>query len=156
MEQKIIKQEKNPFLNREELVIEIKSDITPSFDEVKKIIGKDENLIVVKKVETNFGKKVFTADAVVYESAEAKDKIETIPKKVRKKMEEDKKAADEAAKAEADAPKEEAPAPAEEPKAEEPKEDKPKAEEPKEDKPKEDKPKEDKPKEDKPAEGKKE
>ena len=41
MESKIIKQEKNPFLDREELTLEIKNEVAPSFDEVKTEIGKD-------------------------------------------------------------------------------------------------------------------
>jgi len=96
MKSKIIKQEKNPFLEREDLILEIESEATPSFDEVKTEIGKDANLIVVKKINTNFGRQVFLVEAVVYDSIEAKEKIETIPQKVRKKMEAEKKAEEEA------------------------------------------------------------
>jgi len=104
MESKIIKKEKNPFLEREELTLEIKNETAPSFDEVKTEIGKDADLIVVKKVNTNFGRQVFIVEAVVYDSKEAKGKIETVPQKVRKKIAGEKKAADEAAKkAEAEA-----------------------------------------------------
>ena len=128
METKIVKKEKNPFLSREEIVLEIESENTPTFEEIKKEIGSDENLIVVKRVNSNFGKQKFSVEAVVYDSAEAKEKIETVPQKVRKKMEAEKKAAEdaakkaeeeakkaeeeakEAAKAEAEKPAEEAPA----------------------------------------------
>ena len=145
---KIIKQEKNPFLEREELVLEIQSDSTPTSDEVKKEIlaargipsekgtdvpslsGKDAELTVIKKINTSFGKRIFTVEAVVYDNAEAKKKIETIPQKVRKKMEADKKAeiesarkaeeeakkTEEEAKAAVEAPEE---TPVEEPKIEE-------------------------------------
>jgi ribosomal protein S24E len=95
---KILKQEKNPFLEREEIVIEFQQDTTPSFEEVKQTIGKDPVLTVVKKVNTNFGRKTFLAEAVVYNTIEAKKKIEVIPKKLKKKMQEEEKAAAEAAK----------------------------------------------------------
>jgi len=104
MESKIIKEKKNPFLGRTELILEIKNEVAPSFDEVKTEIGKDADLIVVKKVNTNFGRQVFIVEAVVYDNAEAKAKIETIPQKVRKKMAEEAKTAAEATKkAEAEA-----------------------------------------------------
>jgi ribosomal protein S24E len=130
MELKIIKQEKNPFLEREEFTLEITNNVAPSFEEVKTELKKDPELTVVKKVHTNFGRQTFKVEAVVYDNKEAKNKVETIPQKIRKKMEADKKAAAEAAKkAEAEAKKaeEEAKAtPTEEPKTETP------AEEPKE------------------------
>jgi len=140
---KIIKQEKNPFLEREELTIEINSEAAPSEEEVKKTIGKDEKLIVVKKVNTNFGRKKFIAEAVVYESEEAKKKVETVPQKVRKKMAEEekakkeaeKKAKEEEAKAKAEAEAEELSEPSSEEKpAEETKEEKPIESKPEEEK----------------------
>ena len=128
MESKIVKKEKNPFLSREELILEIESEKTPTFEEIKKEIGSDENLIVVKRVNSNFGKQKFSVEAVVYDSTEAKEKIETVPQKVRKKMEAEKKAAEDAAKkaaeeakkAEEEAKAAEAETPAEEPKEEAP------------------------------------
>ena len=103
---KIIKQEKNPFLEREELTIQITNPATPTYDEVKEAIGKDKELTIVKKINTNFGRKIFTAEAVVYDNTEAKKKIETIPKKTKKKIQAEEKAAAEAAKkAEAEAKK---------------------------------------------------
>jgi ribosomal protein S24E len=126
METKIIKEKKNPFLERTEFELEIKNITAPTFDEVKAELGKDAELTIVKKVNTSFGKQVFKVEAVVYDSMEAKDKVETIPQKVRKKMaeeakkaeEEAKKAAAEAKKAEEEAKAAEAEAPAEEPAAE--------------------------------------
>ena len=104
MESKIIKEEKNPFLERMEFELEIRNEVAPSFDDVKTELGKDADLTVVKKVNTNFGKQVFKVEAVVYDNKEAKEKIETVPQKVRKKMAEEQKAADDAAKkAEAEA-----------------------------------------------------
>ncbi|MCD4771147.1 hypothetical protein K8R30_01890 [archaeon] len=123
MKSKIIKQEKNPFLQREEFVLEIASEVAPTEAEVKKKIGKDEDLIVVKKINTNFGRQKFMTEVVVYDDKEAKRKIETIPQKVRKKMEADEKAAKEEESkkvaAEAEAAKVEAEKPIEETKEEE-------------------------------------
>jgi ribosomal protein S24E len=125
MKLEIIKQEKNPFLQREELTIEITADSAPSTSEVIAKLGKDEALTVIKKINTNFGQHKFLTEAVIYDNIEARKNIETIPQKVRKKMAADKKAeedsakkkaqeeakavkeAEEAAKAEAETPKEE-------------------------------------------------
>ena len=123
MNTKIIKQEKNPFLQREEITLEIKNPNTPNEDEVKTAIGKDPSLTVIKKINTSFGTQTFTAEVVVYDNKEAMKKIETIPKKIRKKIKADEKAAKEAeAKAQAEAeakPEEPSPeTPTEEPKKE--------------------------------------
>jgi len=118
MKTKVIKQEKNPFLQREELIVEITSEAAPSTSEAVTALGKDEALTVIKKINTNFGRQTFLVEAVVYDSAEAKEKIETIPQKVRKKMEADKKAAEEEAKKKAAKEAEEAKAAEEAAKAE--------------------------------------
>ncbi len=125
MESKIIKQDTNPFLEREEFLIEIMSDVAPTKESVVSELGKDAELTIVRKIHTNFGRQSFLADVVVYTSVEAKDKYTVIPKKVRIKMEierKEKEAAEkkvkkdevkaaaeaaEAAKAEAEAPVEE-------------------------------------------------
>lgn len=125
MKLKIIKQEKNPFLEREELTLEITSEAAPSAAEVMAELGKDEALTVIKKINTNFGRQTFLTQVVVYDNIEARKKVETIPQKVRKKMAAEeaeaakKKAAEEAAaaetaKTEAEAAKAEAEKPAEE------------------------------------------
>jgi ribosomal protein S24E len=93
---KIIKQEKNPFLSRKEIILEMNSETAPKIEDVKNAIGKDENLTIVKRINSNFGKHVFTADVLVYDNLEAKDKIEVIPQKIRKKLAVEKKAEEEA------------------------------------------------------------
>ena len=112
MELKIIKQEKNPFLEREEFILEVQNEVAPSLEEVKTELKKDSELTVVKKIHTNFGRQTFKVEAVVDDNTEAKNKVETIPKKTRKKMEADKKSAAETKakeeKAEAEAKKAEA------------------------------------------------
>ena len=99
---KIISNIKNPFLDREELLIEITGDVPPSNEEVKTFTGKDANTVVVNTIRTAFGKQTFVADVFIYNSIESKEKIQTIPQKVRKKMAEEqaaaKKAEEEAAK----------------------------------------------------------
>lgn len=94
MESKILKQTKNPFLHREEFVLQVISDKNPSFNEIKQAIGKDESLTIVKSVSGNFGRGSFNAEAVVYDSEENRKKVEKISRKERKKLaEEAKKAA---------------------------------------------------------------
>lgn len=72
----ILKQNKNPFLNREELQVEIKSEATPSFEEVKSALEKDPELTIIKRIDSNFGTKTFHADVFVYDNKEAKDRVE--------------------------------------------------------------------------------
>jgi ribosomal protein S24E len=98
MEAKITKRNKNVFLHREEIAMEVLNEISPSFAEIKKEIGGDENLVVVKKIEGNFGRQSFSAQIFVYEDEASKNKIEVIPQKVRKKLADEKKAAAGAAK----------------------------------------------------------
>jgi ribosomal protein S24E len=98
MKLEIIKQEKNPFLQREELTLKITSESAPSASDVISELGRDKELTVIKKINTNFGRQTFLTQVVVYDNAEAKKEIETIPQKVRKKMEAEKKAAAETEK----------------------------------------------------------
>ena len=107
MKSEILTQTKNPFLQREEITIQITNPTTPTYDEVKSAIGKDAALTIVKKVNTNFGRQTFTAEAVVYDNAKAKKHVEVIPQKVRKKMEADEKSAAEAKSKEEATPAEE-------------------------------------------------
>jgi len=90
---KIIKKEKNPLLYREDMTIELKTDSNPSNEDIKEAVGGNKELIVVKRINANFGKHSFLSEAVVYESKEAMNKVEVIPQKVRKKLEEEAKKA---------------------------------------------------------------
>lgn len=103
MEGKITKQERNPFLKREEIIFEIKAESVPSASEIISELKKDETLTVVKKINTAFGKKKFLAEILVYDSKEIRNEIEVIPKKVKKKIEADRKAAEAEAKKKAKA-----------------------------------------------------
>ncbi len=103
MEAKIIKQTKNVLLKRTDYILEIKSNANPGEEAIKDFLGKDKDLTIVQKITSNFGKNTFMAEAVVYDSKESKTQVVTIPKKVRKEMEEVKKKADADAKKKADA-----------------------------------------------------
>ncbi|MFH1452188.1 MAG: hypothetical protein ABIF88_03380 [archaeon] len=91
METKIIESKKNPFLEREEIVFEVKSDVTPKISDIKKTLGKDENLIDVRKINSNFGRHTFIVEIFAYDNLEAREKIEVIPKKIKKKIASEKK-----------------------------------------------------------------
>lgn len=95
MKSTIIKQESNPFLEREEFLIEIISESQPTKEEIVEDLGKDKNLTIIRKIHNNFGKQSFIVDILVYETEEAKEKYTVIPKKIRKKMEAEKKKAEE-------------------------------------------------------------
>lgn len=97
MKIKILSQIENPLLSRLELKVEIESTSTPTKKEVISAIKKEENLTVIRKITSNFGKKLFIADILVYDNKEAKEKYTFISKKVRIKMEAEKKAAEETA-----------------------------------------------------------
>jgi ribosomal protein S24E len=121
---KIIEKKENPLLSRTELLAEITFEkATPSNEEIKKQIASelktDENLVVVKNIDTHFGSMNATVIAFVYNSKEDIEKIEPKPK--------EKKGAKKPAEKPAEAPKKETPKeekPAEAPKKEEAKEEK--------------------------------
>jgi len=93
MELKSIGQKKNPFFNREEVVYECNSEITPSKKDLQQKIGEKisipESQITITKVDARFGNKKFIIYAYGYHSAEEKQKIEFKP--VKKKKEKKKK-----------------------------------------------------------------
>lgn len=82
----IIKQDKNPFLHREEILFEIQSQSAPSFEQVKQQLGKDEKLTVIKKISNNFGSHKFLVQAFVYESEAKKQELEKLPRAQAKKI----------------------------------------------------------------------
>jgi len=89
MKTKIVQQKKNPFLEREEFLIEIVANSTPTESEINEELGKDDDLTIIRKINTNFGIHKFIADVIVYDTKEAKEKNLILPQKVRKKMEEE-------------------------------------------------------------------
>jgi len=92
METKIISQKSNPFLEREEFLMEIRSDVTPTYAKIKEELGKDNDLTIVNKITTRFGTNKSVANIIVYNNAEAMKKNQVLPQKLRKKLEEERKA----------------------------------------------------------------
>lgn len=92
MEMKKLQEKKNPHLSRDELILEISSTSTPKKEEVRDLIKKDKELVVVRNVHSPFGKNKFIAEVLVYDSIEAKKVTEVISRKERDKIKEEKKA----------------------------------------------------------------
>ncbi len=86
---KIQKQFKNLLLLREEYSLKIESDTNPTFANVKEALKKEGDLTIVKNVRGGFGNNNFNAEVIVYDSQEAKDKVEKISRKARKKLKEE-------------------------------------------------------------------
>ena len=97
---KISNQTENRLLSRKEVDGEIDfKGATPSNDELAKSIASNlkstPDLVVVKKIYTEFGKTHATFDAIVYDNKEAKDTAEKMTKHMKEKQ---KKAAEDAKK----------------------------------------------------------
>ncbi len=112
MQLNITEKKDNLLLERVEVLGTITFEgVTPSNSEVTEAIAKalksDASLVVLKGIHTKFSEQVADVIALVYKTAEAKAKFETVTKHVKKKAEEVAKAAAEEKKEEA-APKEEA------------------------------------------------
>jgi len=121
---KIIQEIENPLFSRKEIQFEIDSEITPSHEEIIKLISEkfstDASKIKIHKIEGKFGVKKFLIIVDIYNSKEDKESYEIKTKKQReaekksreeeaKKLAEEKKKAEEekAAKAESEKPIEE-------------------------------------------------
>jgi ribosomal protein S24E len=106
MKFKIIKQSKSELLNREEFFLEVSASKNPTRDEVISFLKKDPELCIVKEIQGNFGRDIFEVNVFVYSDLKSKEKTEYIPRKIKKKLDEEKKKAEEARlKVEAEAKK---------------------------------------------------
>ena len=78
MKTKIIDEKKNPLFDRKEVILEVESEITPSHAEVGKIISEkfktSSEAFQIKKIQGNFGSKIFKISANIYPSKEEKEK----------------------------------------------------------------------------------
>lgn len=87
---KILNDTKNNLLKRREIIAEVESHGNPGFTNVAKMMAETakakEDVIVIKRIGSEFGQSKFTIEALVYDSVEAKTKIEPKPK-VKKKAE---------------------------------------------------------------------
>lgn len=87
----IIEEKINPLLKRKELILRIESNNNPKKEEIITLLKEKPEVVVIKKIKGNFGKNVFDVEVFIYENEDAKNKFEYIPKKIRKKLEEEKK-----------------------------------------------------------------
>lgn len=89
-----INEHDNPLLKRKEVTLQVNSESAPTFEDIKQHLAKnseDNEKIVVKRVNTTFGTNQSTAEVFIYATKQDKDRIETIPRKVREKMEKEAK-----------------------------------------------------------------
>ncbi|MBI4044688.1 MAG: hypothetical protein HY392_03190 [Candidatus Diapherotrites archaeon] len=75
MDLKIVSRQKNPFLEREEIIFEGQSDKqTPSRKDIRErliaLTNASQDTMLVKKVENRFGSHGFTGTAFVYQTAD--------------------------------------------------------------------------------------
>ena len=92
MQLKIVNKKEDPLLSRTKVESEIIFEkVTPSREEIKnelvKVLGKDEKLIVVKGIFTSYGLKKAKNLSYVYENEESLKRIEVEKKKKAKKKE---------------------------------------------------------------------
>lgn len=82
---KVIEEKENPFFNRKEVKVFIRSEKSPSREEVSKILSEKFSVplmnIKIKKIHGNFGSKTFNIEASLYSSKEQKDSVELKKKK---------------------------------------------------------------------------
>lgn len=94
MEIKIEKQEHKPLVERDEIIVKIESKITPSNahlkEEIAKKLNKEQELVIIKKIDQKFGEHKANALAYVYKSHESLLKFEPKKKEKKEKVEEKK------------------------------------------------------------------
>ena len=76
----IISKQENPLYNRREIEFTVDSEITPSREDIKKLISEkfssELEATRIKGINGGFGSKTFTINANVYKSREEKENIE--------------------------------------------------------------------------------
>lgn len=102
MELTINQKKENLLLERQEIKGSLAFEgSTPSNQQILEVLAKDlkvePSLIIVKHIYTEFSKSNASFDAVAYSNEKAKNHFELVTKHMRKKMEEQKKAAAEKA-----------------------------------------------------------
>jgi len=95
----ILEHKKNVLLDREEVILLINADVTPSMKQTSELISNkfksSADNIVVEKINGQFGSKQFKVYAKIYNNLKSKEKYETISRKQRKKLIEDAKKTEE-------------------------------------------------------------
>lgn len=84
----ILKDINNPLLNRREVQLLIKAEISPKISEAQEFVAKEfsgvaENIKILK-IKGNFGSEKFLITANIYNSPEEKNKTESKTKKEKK------------------------------------------------------------------------
>jgi ribosomal protein S24E len=89
----ILKETENKLFNRREIKATMHSEISPSHEEVGKLLSEKfkttPEKIKIKNIKGKFGVKVFTISANIYNSKKEKDELEL---KKKKEIEREKKA----------------------------------------------------------------
>ncbi|MCH8945785.1 MAG: hypothetical protein IIA85_02590 [Nanoarchaeota archaeon] len=89
MNSEILSERKNALFGRNEIEISLESKISPSHEEVQKLVSEKisspiENF-AIKKIANRFGSNTFLVKVFVYDSEEQKNKIEPKLKAAKKK-----------------------------------------------------------------------
>lgn len=104
---KITHKTEKPLLERTEIVAELEGTVTPSNVDVKKQVASkmnvSEDVIVMKKIATDFGSTKLVVSAYIYKDVKAKAKFEPKTSKVREAEKKAKEAAAAQAKEAAEA-----------------------------------------------------
>ncbi len=80
MEAEIVEKRENPLLSRDEILLKVVADVTPSRKEVKELAaaktGASPELIVVKRIGGKAGSREFLAEVFVYRNEEVMKVVE--------------------------------------------------------------------------------
>jgi ribosomal protein S24E len=80
----ILEEFENKLLKRKEVLVSGEYEINPGIERVTEEISKkfkaDKEKIVVRRIISEFGKKLFKIEAFIYNSVEDKTKVEPKPK----------------------------------------------------------------------------
>ncbi len=75
-----MERKENPLLSREEIVVKVKKEVTPSRQEAKEIVvaqtGASPEAVIVKKIKGKSGAKEFFIEAYVYKDLDVMKTIE--------------------------------------------------------------------------------
>lgn len=105
LKMEILQNKKNNLMHREEIIVTLHSDITPSkiqiIERISEQMKKSPENIVVEKIQGSYGTRNVKVYAKVYDDLISKQKFEVVSRKTRKKSAEEAKKSAEAVKVEA-------------------------------------------------------
>ena len=97
----VLQNKKNNLLHREEVLISLDANVTPSkliiVEDVSKHMKKPVGNIVIEKIDGRFGTKNVLVYAKIYDDEKSRHKFEVVSRKLKKKLVEEAKKATEAA-----------------------------------------------------------